>query len=156
MTRDEENKKRELAFEEYTKLFSEKKEKEAKDYIAKNVYYVKISRELIAAYINAYSPNDREWLKDTIIAKPKYKNSAVVENGKVIYTGKVHKKTGKPLPKLEKVLTGEKAEKKFDLPTARKLFVKKYGIITKPTGFKKKDAAAPLFDAMEDLVKEFM
>lgn len=154
MTREQENAKRETAFEEYTKLFSEKKEKEAKEYIAKNIYYVKISRELIAAYINAYSANDKEWLKDAIIAKPKYKNSAVVENGKVIYTGRKHKKTGKPLPKLEKVFTGEKSEKKFDLPTARKLFVKKYDIVTKPTSFKAKEEAEPLFDAMKDLLKD--
>ena len=154
MKREELNKKIKAEYENYVKIFADLKEDKAKEYIHKNVYKVKISRELIAAYMEKYHPDDREWLKDAIISKPKYKNSAVVENGKVIYTGKKHKTTGKPLAKMERVFTGEMSKPKFDVPTARNLFIKRYGIEPLPTGYAKKDEVEKLFDPMENLLKD--
>ena len=148
------NKKMQEEFAKYTELFKGMKEQEAKDYIQKNVYKVKISKELIAAYVKTYHSKKEEqaWLQNAVIAKKKYKNVADTVNGEIQYTGKVHKKTGEKLYKTKKVYTGETAEPKFDTPTARNLFLKEYDITPKPTGFAAKEAAEPLFDAMADLL----
>jgi hypothetical protein len=150
MTKQEQKDKTEK--EKYLALFADMDEKKAKKYIKENIYKVKLSKGLIAAYVNTYSKDDSAWISEAYVTKPRYKRSAQVGiDGKIVYSGKQSKK-GKALPRTEKVYTGE-TYKAYDMSILRKLFIDKYKIEFKPTNFEaKQKRTEPVYDVFEGLI----
>lgn len=139
----------------YTEIFSKcKSEAEAKEYIKENLYKLSITKGCIAAYIKAFHKDeDNSWFKAAAFVKEqKYAYTPCVDTeGNIIYSKKISKKTGKPLPKTKKVaIAGEHVVYKHN--EARKAFLEKYDIQVKDTGFKAKDKRTEKeFDIFADI-----
>lgn len=113
------------------------------------VYKVKLSKNLMAAFIKTYHAEDlSKFVAAATVKKKKYIYSVKVIDGKIIYKNKTNKATGKPIAERVKVYTGE-TEKKFDINVARNNFVSDYKITLKDTGFKPNKGGEAVFNPFD-------
>jgi hypothetical protein len=147
--------KRKESVKKYQDIFKEMKQEEANNYITAEVTITKISKGLMAAYIQKYATKaeDQKWVNEEFRKAaykkvPKTTTTVIMDDkGNAVY--KVTK-SGKTIAAKKKVaLAGSEMVKQFNIAGARKEFISHFSITPKESVFK------PKAKRSEDIYDEF-